>query len=147
MLSQTEMSFTNPTTRIQPFQGEVLPWSRTLQNSPELCAVEGGDDVGSVLRVGCDPPGFPGFPLRVHQGAGQDVELLGVVKTPSDLHRSVLQLLQFHGAAWGLSCGWAAGNPRVCQRLLERVRDPRDNGKLVGKDQLCVGMASMDIEE
>lgn len=92
---------TNPTTRIQPFQGEVLPWSRTLQNSPELCAVEGGDDVGSVLRVGCDPPGFPGFPLGVHQGAGQDVELLGVVKTPSDRHRSVLQLLQFHGAAWG----------------------------------------------
>lgn len=78
----------------------MLPWIRTLLNSPKLGAVERGDDVGSVLCVGCDPAGFPGFPGGVQQRAGQDVELLGVVKTPSDLHRPVLQLLQLHRAAW-----------------------------------------------
>lgn len=40
-----------------------------------------------------------------------------------------------------------SGDPPRLPKLLGRVRDPRDNGKLVGKDQSCVGMASMDIEE
>lgn len=67
---------------------------------PQLCAVEGGDDISPTLSRRREPACLPCFACWIHQSAGHHVELLRVVKVPMDSHGSVLQALQFHRAVY-----------------------------------------------
>ena len=61
---------------------------------PEVGAVEGGDHISAGLSTGGQRARLPGLLLGVHRGAGEDVQLLGVVELSSHSHPSVLQALQ-----------------------------------------------------
>lgn len=96
--------------------------------SPQVSAVEGGDDVGTTLDGGL--ASLPGLPGRVHHGPWHHVQLLGVVEAPPDLHWPVLQVFQFH---------WAAG-----ERGKGRARGPAGFTGLAGRCALTRGCEPQD---
>ncbi len=66
---------------------------------PQISTVEWCNDISSTLSAGGNPACLPGLSLRVHRGAGQDIQLFRVVEVAMHLYSPVLQLLNFHRTA------------------------------------------------